>query len=61
MADWEGDDGAAWWRPIVSAILAHGPLARRILRAVGRDVSRERLAPVYEELCRCLAEGRMFR
>jgi gamma-glutamyl:cysteine ligase YbdK (ATP-grasp superfamily) len=55
-----GDD-AAWWRPVVAGILAHGPLARRILRAVGADIGRERLAAVYETLCECLAEGRMFR
>src|SRR6185312_6356213 len=55
-----GDD-AAWWRPVVADILAEGPLARRILRAVGGDISRGRLAAVYEALCECLAAGRMFR
>ncbi|HKU84743.1 MAG TPA: glutamate-cysteine ligase family protein [Casimicrobiaceae bacterium] len=54
------DGDAAWWRPVVSDILAHGPLARRILRAVGDDASRERLAAVYRKLCECLADGRMF-
>ena len=54
------DDDAAWWRPVVCAILAHGPLARRILRAVGDDISRDRLADVYGGLCECLADGRMF-
>jgi len=55
-----GDD-AAGWRPVVAGILAEGPLARRILRAVGGDISRDRLAAVYEALCECLAEGRTFR
>lgn len=41
-------------------ILEHGPLARRILRAVDRDCSRARLHAVYGELCDCLEEGRMF-
>ena len=55
-----GDD-AAWWRPTLAGILAHGPLARRILRAMGGDIGRDRLAAVYEALCECLAEGRTFR
>jgi gamma-glutamyl:cysteine ligase YbdK (ATP-grasp superfamily) len=55
-----GDD-AAWWRPVVGDILTHGPLARRILRAVGPDMNRDRLTRVYEALCECLADGRMFR
>jgi carboxylate-amine ligase len=41
-------------------VLEQGPLARRILRAVGQDRSRARLSAVYRELCDCLDEGRMF-
>jgi carboxylate-amine ligase len=41
-------------------ILENGPLARRIVRAVGGDYSSERLHAVYRELCDCLAEDRMF-
>src|SRR5580704_1980257 len=47
-------------RPTVQALLAGGPLARRILSAVGPDSSRERIAAVYRQLCDCLAGGRMF-
>jgi carboxylate-amine ligase len=47
-----GDDALA-------IILERGPLARRILRAVGADVSRVRA--VYADLCQCLAENRMFQ
>ena len=50
----------AWWRPRVTAILDRGTLARRIVDAVGGDVSRERLHEVYERLCRCLDRGEMF-
>lgn len=57
-------------RPI-EYILQHGPLARRISRAVvGHDLPHgsarglrpdaERLQTVYRSLCDCLAEGRMF-
>jgi carboxylate-amine ligase len=42
------------------AILEEGCLSRRILRALGDDPSRARLAAVYAELCDCLATGRQF-
>jgi hypothetical protein len=50
------------WRSAVTidAILREGPLARRILRAIGSDTSRERIADVYRALCKCLEDGRMF-
>lgn len=48
------------WRKLLSLILEQGPLARRILQAVGGDFSRARLEEVYRDLCDCLAEGRMF-
>lgn len=44
----------------IEVILRQGPLARRILRALGPHGGRERLADVYRELCDCLAHGRMF-
>lgn len=51
---------AAWWRPYLDVILRDGPLARRILRAVGGDVRRDRLHAVYGALCTCLETGRML-
>lgn len=48
------------WQGGLDIMLEHGPLARRILRAVGRDFRRGSLQSVYRELCRCLEEGRMF-
>lgn len=53
------EDLAQEWRAPLQAILLHGPLARRILRAAG-DCSHARLEAVYRELCGCLRDGRMF-
>jgi gamma-glutamyl:cysteine ligase YbdK (ATP-grasp superfamily) len=44
----------------LETILQRGPLARRLLHALCRAPSPERLRDVYRELCRCLAEGRLF-
>jgi hypothetical protein len=41
-------------------MLEQGPLARRILRAVGPECTKARLQEVYRELCDCLEAGRMF-
>lgn len=48
------------WREPLDVLLRHGPLARRILRAVGPQCSRANLHAVYLELCDCLEAGRMF-
>ena len=58
LRDVDGED--AWWQPTIDAILREGPLARRILRAIGADPDRARIAGVYRALCGCLADGRMF-
>jgi gamma-glutamyl:cysteine ligase YbdK (ATP-grasp superfamily) len=47
-------------RAALGVILERGPLARRILRAVGRDVSPARIASVYRALSDCLAAGTLF-
>lgn len=47
-------------REALQTILREGPLARRILNAIGSDFSRRRLETVYRELCDCLDEDRMF-
>ena len=49
------------WREPLGVILAQGPLARRILRAVGQETSKGRLHAVYGALCDCLETGRMFK
>lgn len=51
---------AAPWREPLRCIQQHGPLARRILRALGADATRQRQHAVYEALCDCLDAGRMF-
>ena len=48
------------WDDALRVILEQGPLARRILRALGNDFSHDRLQAVYRVMCDCLQEGRMF-
>jgi carboxylate-amine ligase len=55
----ERADARQWAAPL-QTILEHGPLARRILRALERDFSAQRLHTVYRQLCDCLQEGTMF-
>lgn len=47
-------------REQLSVILREGPLARRILKALGGTIRPDSLHQVYSELCACLATGRMF-
>jgi len=47
-------------RRAVETILERGPLARRILTAVGPQPSPQRIAAVYQVLAECLAGGRLF-
>ena len=51
---------APTFRDALDVILEQGPLARRLLRAVGGTVNHQRLREVYGELCQCLQAGRMF-
>jgi len=44
----------------VEGILREGPLARRLLRAIGPNPNRLQLRTVYRELCDCLAHDRVF-
>lgn len=48
------------WREPLRVIREHGPLARRILRALGPDFDPAHLHAVYRKLCDCLEAGRMF-
>ena len=47
-------------RETAEQILAAGPLARRMLRALGTAPDAERITAVYRELAACLVEGRLF-
>jgi carboxylate-amine ligase len=51
---------STFWAEALHAMLEHGPLARRILRAVGPDCSKTRLHEVYSALCDCLETGKLF-
>jgi gamma-glutamyl:cysteine ligase YbdK (ATP-grasp superfamily) len=53
-------DAGAWDEPL-GVLLEEGPLARRILAALGPDSDRRDLERIYRRLCDCLAEGEMFR
>lgn len=46
--------------PVLKTILKHGPLARRILDALGEQPSLDDMATTYRELCNCLAMGKLF-
>lgn len=48
------------WREPLRVILEQGPLARRILRALGPACGKARLHELYRALCDCLEAGRMF-
>jgi glutamate---cysteine ligase / carboxylate-amine ligase len=48
------------WQEALNLILERGPLARRILRATGATCARPHLEEVYQQLCDCLSEGKMF-
>jgi gamma-glutamyl:cysteine ligase YbdK (ATP-grasp superfamily) len=51
---------STFWVETLRVMLEHGPLARRILRALGDDHSSAHLQHVYRALCDCLETGRMF-
>lgn len=55
-----GTADEATWRQPLETILRHGPLARRILAALGDGFDRARLADVYRRLCDCLDAGEML-
>ena len=48
------------YRAPVDTILAQGPLARRIVRALDGDSDRKQLAAVYRRLCDCVTRDELF-
>jgi len=48
------------WGYVLRLIADRGPLARRIVRSIGKNETPERIRTIYDELCDCLATGRMF-
>lgn len=59
-ADTLAGERRAAFGPALETILVRGPLARRILRAVGPEPARERLREVWGELAACLLDDRLF-
>ncbi len=55
-----GLNRSTFWFETLRVMLDHGPLARRILRALGPDYGDARLHEVYRALCGCLEAGTMF-
>jgi carboxylate-amine ligase len=58
-----GDDALAWnpeARAPLALIDARGPLARRLVRALGAEPSRDAMRDAYRELCDCLAANRPY-
>jgi len=48
------------WKREIDVILDEGPLAERIVRAIGHNHSKENIVHVYRHLCDCLEQNRMF-
>ncbi|WP_205500714.1 carboxylate-amine ligase [Rufibacter psychrotolerans] len=44
----------------IETILREGPLAQRLLRALGPDPSPEQIKAVYQQLAECLAQNKLF-
>jgi len=47
-------------RGALRVILEQGSLSSRVLRSLGADASKSGIRAVFERLCACLREGRMF-
>lgn len=54
------DNGNPLLAPALDHILNRGPLARRMIRATGKDVKRSRLEETFRRLCDCLERGELF-
>jgi carboxylate-amine ligase len=55
-----GNVAVGTWRREIDVILGEGTLSERILRALGKDYSKDNIVVVYKHLCDCLAQNRMF-
>lgn len=60
LVDAAGVTGTGPGEPL-GVMLSEGPLARRILRALGPEPDQRRLEAVYGDLADCLRDGRVFR
>jgi gamma-glutamyl:cysteine ligase YbdK (ATP-grasp superfamily) len=48
------------WTNEIDVILSEGTLAKRIVKAIGTDQSKENILQVYKQLSGCLAQNKMF-
>jgi gamma-glutamyl:cysteine ligase YbdK (ATP-grasp superfamily) len=60
LVDTAAPDPSGPWHEPLRVMLEQGPLARRLLRAVGPACAKTRLQLVYRIVCDCLETGRMF-
>ena len=56
----DSDDMEPDHRTALEFILKHGPLARRIIKATGKNIKRSRLEEVCRTLCNSLEKGSLF-
>lgn len=55
-----GNTSLEKWKKEIDLILEEGPLAQRMVRAIGDDTSIENISIVYKHLCECLEQNKMF-
>ena len=55
-----GNVGVATARREIDVVLNEGTLSQRILKSLGKDQSKENITAVYQRLCDCLAQNKMF-
>jgi gamma-glutamyl:cysteine ligase YbdK (ATP-grasp superfamily) len=55
-----GNSALEKWTNEIDVILSEGTLAKRIVKAIDNDQSRENIIQVYKQLCGCLAQNKMF-
>jgi gamma-glutamyl:cysteine ligase YbdK (ATP-grasp superfamily) len=55
-----GNTALEHWKKDIDVILTEGTLAQRIVKALGKDQSKEHLIHVYKQLSGCLAQNKMF-
>lgn len=56
----QGSEALKRWEPELEVILQDGPLAERILKAVGPGMKAGDVIRVYRQVAECLAQNRMF-
>jgi gamma-glutamyl:cysteine ligase YbdK (ATP-grasp superfamily) len=55
-----GNGSLEKWKREIDVILREGTLSQRIIKALGKDQSKENIIRVYKQLSSCLAQNKMF-